>query len=133
MKFTDEQIQELKQAFALFDMDGSGEVSTDELGTVLATLGQKVSDEELVEIIAEVDQDGGGSVDFDEFVAWFNRQGEEAQGKLFVVYYCDSAGDQVVYQNSCAPLVLPPFTRPASRSSRRSESWRSCKPKGALP
>ena len=60
MKFTDEQIQELKQAFALFDMDGSGEVSTDELGTVLATLGQKVSDEELVEIIAEVDQDGGG-------------------------------------------------------------------------
>ena len=41
MKFTDEQIQELKQAFALFDMDGSGEVSTDELGTVLATLGQK--------------------------------------------------------------------------------------------
>ena len=51
MKFTDEQIQELKQAFALFDMDGSGEVSTDELGTVLATLGQKVSDEELVEII----------------------------------------------------------------------------------
>ena len=31
--FTDEQVAELKQAFALFDMDGSGEVSTDELGT----------------------------------------------------------------------------------------------------
>ena len=66
--FTDEQIAELKQAFALFDMDGSGEVSTDELGTVLETLGQKVTQEELVQIIAEVDQDGGGSVDFDEFV-----------------------------------------------------------------
>ena len=66
--FTDEQVAELKQAFALFDMDGSGEVSTDELGTVLETLGQKVTEEELVQIIAEVDQDGGGSVDFDEFV-----------------------------------------------------------------
>ena len=53
--FTDEQIAELKQAFALFDMDGSGEVSTDELGTVLETLGQKVTQEELVQIIAEVD------------------------------------------------------------------------------
>eukprot|EP00505_MAST-04D_sp_SCG-Rhode-Island_P005941 Stramenopile-MAST_4_protein_5941 len=57
IKFSDEQIQELKQAFALFDVDGSGEVSTDELGTVLATLGQKVSEEELVEIIEEVDED----------------------------------------------------------------------------
>ena len=56
--FTDEQVAELKQAFALFDMDGSGEVSTDELGTVLETLGQKVTQEELVQIIAEVDQDG---------------------------------------------------------------------------
>ena len=51
--FTDEQVAELKQAFALFDMDGSGEVSTDELGTVLETLGQKVTEEELVQIIAE--------------------------------------------------------------------------------
>ena len=58
--FTDEQVAELKQAFALFDMDGSGEASTDELGTVLETLGQKVTEEELVQIIAEVDQDGGG-------------------------------------------------------------------------
>ena len=49
--FTDEQVAELKQAFALFDMDGSGEVSTDELGTVLETLGQKVTQEELVQII----------------------------------------------------------------------------------
>ena len=40
-KFTDEQVAEFKQAFALFDTDGNGYVTTDELGTVMRSLGQK--------------------------------------------------------------------------------------------
>ena len=40
-KFTDEQVAEFKQAFALFDTDGNGFVTTDELGTVMRSLGQK--------------------------------------------------------------------------------------------
>ena len=83
--FTDEQIAELKQAFALFDMDGSGEVSTDELGTVLETLGQKVTQEELVQIIAEVDQDGGGSVDFDEFVDLMSSRMSESNEEYDII------------------------------------------------
>ena len=40
-KFTDEQVAEFKQAFALFDTDGNGYVTTDELGAVMRSLGQK--------------------------------------------------------------------------------------------
>ena len=67
-KFTDEQVAEFKQAFALFDQDGNGYVTTDELGTVFSTLGQDLSEEELTEMINTVDADGDGTVDFEEFV-----------------------------------------------------------------
>ena len=131
--FTD-VLQQLRAVWQQVDTDGNGTLDQDELRTVLLRMGYVEGDDfDLAFVMQQIDTDKSGAIDFAEFVAWFNRQGEEAQGKLFVVYYCDSAGDQVVYQNSCAPLVLPPFTRPASRSSRRSESWRSCKPKGALP
>ena len=49
---------ELREAFNLFDTDGSGSISTLELGEVLATLGEPATEEELATIIAEVDKDG---------------------------------------------------------------------------
>ena len=64
---TDEQIAEFKEAFALFDKDGDGTVSTKELGVVMRALGQNPTDAEVTEMIKEVDIDGNGEVDFDEF------------------------------------------------------------------
>lgn len=37
---TEEQIQEFLDAFQLFDADGSGFITSDELGTVMRALGQ---------------------------------------------------------------------------------------------
>ena len=67
-KFTDEQVAEFKQAFALFDTDGNGFVTTDELGTVMRSLGQKPTDEEILDMIHLVDEDGDGTIDFEEFI-----------------------------------------------------------------
>ena len=51
-------ISEYRQAFAMFDKDGDGTISTKELGIVMRSLGQNPTEQELQEIINEVDIDG---------------------------------------------------------------------------
>ena len=51
-------LSEFKETFNLFDEDGSGSVTTEELGTVMRKLGQNPSKSELDEMIQEVDSDG---------------------------------------------------------------------------
>ena len=49
---------ELKEAFSLFDKDGDGTISSKELGTVMRSLGQNPTEEQLLDMINEVDADG---------------------------------------------------------------------------
>ena len=46
-ELTDEQKAEYSEAFKLFDKDGSGTITCDELGTVMRSLGQNPTDKEL--------------------------------------------------------------------------------------
>ena len=66
---SDEVLASYKEAFSVFDKDGSGTVSTSELGEMMSALGQNLSAEELDEMVKEVDADGSGEIDFDEFCA----------------------------------------------------------------
>ena len=54
---------ELRQAFAVFDKDGSGTISADELRGVLKSLGEKLTDEEIDEMMRTADKDGSGTID----------------------------------------------------------------------
>jgi calmodulin len=51
-------IPEFKEVFKMFDVDGDGTVSTEELLDVMAKLGQNPSEKELSDMINEVDEDG---------------------------------------------------------------------------
>jgi len=51
---------DLRQAFALFDKDAHGTITTRELGTVMRSLGQKPSHNELQDMINEHDAEGEG-------------------------------------------------------------------------
>ena len=63
----DDPDKELRDAFAVFDADGSGSISRDELKKLMRNLGQSLSDAELDAMMDEVDTDGNGEIDFEEF------------------------------------------------------------------
>jgi len=58
----------LKQAFDLFDADGSEEIEEHELKDVMKALGLKANNEEVRKMIEEVDDDNSGTIDFNEFL-----------------------------------------------------------------
>ena len=49
---------EIREAFQVFDKDGSGYISSRELGMVMRSLGQNPTEQELMAMINEVDIDG---------------------------------------------------------------------------
>ncbi|CAK9165025.1 unnamed protein product [Ilex paraguariensis] len=67
MKETDVE-EELKEAFKVFDKDENGYISANELRHVMINLGEKLTDEEVEQMIREADLDGDGQVDYEEFV-----------------------------------------------------------------
>ena len=57
--------EELKQAFQVFDKDGNGFISAAELRYVMTSLGEKLTQEEVDEMIREADTDGDGQVNYE--------------------------------------------------------------------
>ncbi|XP_073317374.1 calmodulin-2 isoform X1 [Primulina huaijiensis] len=76
MKDADSE-EELKEAFKVFDKDQNGFISAAEtyciipisqLRHVMTNLGEKLTDEEVDEMMREADVDGDGQVNYEEFV-----------------------------------------------------------------
>jgi len=61
--------EEHREAFRVFDKDGNGFISASELRHVMANLGEKMTDEEVDEMIKEADLDGDGQINYEEFVS----------------------------------------------------------------
>jgi len=64
MKDTDLE-EEQREAFRVFDKDGSGSISAAELRHVMKKLGEKLTDEEVDEMIREADLDGDEEINFE--------------------------------------------------------------------
>ncbi|CAG9942152.1 unnamed protein product [Clonostachys rosea f. rosea IK726] len=52
----------------VFDRDNNGFISAAELRHVMTSIGEKLTDDEVDEMIREADQDGDGRIDYNEFV-----------------------------------------------------------------
>lgn len=78
----------MQRAFAVFDRDGSGSVTINELGEVLQQLHPdlKPTKEEIEKIMRLMDQNGDGQINLDEFLStmetWFvQEQDNSSSGK----------------------------------------------------
>ena len=58
---------EIKEAFELFDIDGSGSIDSKELQVAMRALGFEPKKDELNQIMKDCDEDGSGTIDFAEF------------------------------------------------------------------
>lgn len=59
---TESQTAEAKEAFALFDKDNDGCITTGELGTVMRALGKNPTEAEVSSLVKEIDPDGRGVI-----------------------------------------------------------------------
>ncbi|KAG6524937.1 hypothetical protein ZIOFF_014882 [Zingiber officinale] len=73
---------ELKRVFQMFDRDGDGSITKEELQESLKNLGIQTAEEELAAMIEKIDANGDGRVDVEEF------------GELYRSVMMDESGDE---------------------------------------
>ncbi|CAK8671556.1 unnamed protein product [Clavelina lepadiformis] len=91
----DDRITQYKEAFAKFDKDQSGIISSKQLRALLRTLGHNPTDTELPELINQVDVDENGKIDFNEFiitVEYFDKANNENEDLINIFRVFDPNG-----------------------------------------
>eukprot|EP00092_Neocalanus_flemingeri_P003873 GFUD01004170.1.p1 GENE.GFUD01004170.1~~GFUD01004170.1.p1 ORF type:complete len:153 (-),score=52.09 GFUD01004170.1:118-576(-) len=76
-QLSEEQIADFREAFTLFDKDDDGIITIKELGTVMRSLGQTPTEDELQDMINVVDIDENGTIEFVEFLSMMARKMRE--------------------------------------------------------
>merc|ERR1719269_380689 len=95
-QLTEEQLDEIREAFSLFDSDASGMIDIRELKAAMRALGFEVKNEELKKMVTDVDNDGNGTIEFTEFLGMMTaKMGEkdtrEDIEKVFKLFDDDSS------------------------------------------
>merc|ERR1712087_1080761 len=93
----EEQKQGIKEAFDLFDTDGSGSIDSKELKVAMRALGFEPKKEEIQKMISDVDDDGSGTIEYEEFLKMMthkilNRDPKDEILKAFRLFDDDETG-----------------------------------------
>ena len=80
-ELTEDQKQEVREAFDLFDADGSGTIDVKELKVAMRALGFEPRKEEMKRMISEVDKEGTGKISFNDFLAVMTQKMAEKDTK----------------------------------------------------
>merc|ERR1712139_689932 len=96
-EMTDEQKREVKEAFDLFDTDGSGAIDAKELKIAMQALGFEPSVDEVAKMVKDIDIDGNATVEFEEFIEMMEgkmsgKDPVEEMQKAFKLYDTEGKG-----------------------------------------
>ena len=91
----EQQIEEFRGVFDMFDVDGDQTISVFELTKIMRTLGQNPTEEEVKKMVAEADEDGSGEIDFREFCTLLSKrladqEGDEELIEVFAMFDTDN-------------------------------------------
>ena len=94
---SEEEIDEIREAFNLFDTDGSGTIDPKELKAAMQSLGFEAKNQTIYQMIGDIDKDGSGSIDFEEFLDMMtakmsDKDSREDIMKVFNLFDDDQTG-----------------------------------------
>jgi Ca2+-binding EF-hand superfamily protein len=97
---TTSEVDEIKEAFKLFDTDGSGTVDVNEFKDALNNLGLDDNNGAFVQLLDNIDANKSGKVDFDEFVNLLTVHGSDLTTKedlerVYTYFLGDDKGDKI--------------------------------------
>ena len=75
---SEEEIESIRLAFSLYDLDRSGKIEKYEMKAALQSMGQSVSDAEVEELMTAFDENASGGVSYVEFMKMVYFQKELA-------------------------------------------------------
>ena len=96
-ELSEEQRQEIKEAFDLFDTDKTGTIDYHELKVAMRALGFDVRKQEVLDLMRDYDRDGSGQIEFPDFLDIMtikinNRDPTEEILKAFRLFDEDGTG-----------------------------------------
>uniref|UniRef100_A0A8C4P303 Centrin 2 n=1 Tax=Dromaius novaehollandiae TaxID=8790 RepID=A0A8C4P303_DRONO len=81
LELTEDQKQEIREAFDLFDTDGTGSIDVKELKVAMRALGFEPKKEEIKKMISDIDKEGTGKISFNDFLVVMTQKMAEKDSK----------------------------------------------------
>jgi len=94
---TEDEVEEIREAFNLFDTDGHGEIDVRELKAAMRSLGFETKNPTIFQMIADLGTDGAERIEFDEFLDAItsklgDKETRDGINKIFRLFDDDNTG-----------------------------------------
>ncbi|CAF3964583.1 unnamed protein product, partial [Rotaria magnacalcarata] len=94
---TEEQKGEIREAFDLFDADGTGSIDVKELKVAMRALGFEPKKEEIKKMLGDIQKENASTIDFNDFLQLMSQRMAEKDSKeeilkAFRLFDDDSTG-----------------------------------------
>uniref|UniRef100_A0A0G4I492 EF-hand domain-containing protein n=1 Tax=Chromera velia CCMP2878 TaxID=1169474 RepID=A0A0G4I492_9ALVE len=136
-----DEIEEIKNAFDMFDADGSGTIDPKEMRQVMKELGYEAKSEVIFEMIAQLDKDGTQQLSFEKFLNMMTapdtKDSKEDIHKIFKLFDIEDKGRIGIKElarvakelggkcssETAAEMTVTFMRRPRRMSARRSAAF----------